>query len=185
MQCLRNILKHANFHQMDRNDYHVFLVYINTCLWNLSLTWDFIVGNQAPFAEFPKCVINIYARFFQNSSCKLWDMNDLVNVISFIFAKKGIWITTMLYFYIFSWELSNYATFSLTAAPMINNTSLLHRNRLNVSLISWWCGHNNIQWCTDWITMLCILFENVDCGHLFYSHEQLTVAQFHPLETFR
>lgn len=102
MQCLCNILKHANFHQMDRNDYHVFLVYINNCLWNLSLTWDFIVGNQAPFAEFPKCVINIYARFFQNASCKLVDMNDLVDRISFIFVKKGIWITTMLYFiYIF------------------------------------------------------------------------------------
>lgn len=60
------------------------------------------VSNQAAFAEFPKCVINIYARFFQNASCKLLDMNDLVNIISFIFAKKGIWITTMLYFlYIF------------------------------------------------------------------------------------
>lgn len=102
MQCLRNILKHANFHQMDLNDYYVFLVYINNCLWNLSLTWDFIVGNQASFAEFPKRVINIYARFFQNASCKLVDMNDLVDRISFIFVKKGIWITTMLYFlYIF------------------------------------------------------------------------------------
>lgn len=141
------------------------------------------VSNQATFEDFPKCVINIYARFFQNASCKLLDMNDLVNIISL--QKRGYELRQCCIFYIFSLELSNYATFSLTAAPMINNTSLLHRNRLNVSLISWWCGHNNIQWCTDWITMLCILFENVDCGHLVYSHEQLTVAQFHPLETFR
>lgn len=143
------------------------------------------VNNQATFAEFPKCVINIYARFFQDASFKLVDMNDLVNNMFYLCKKRGYELRQCCIFYIFLWGLSNYATFSLTAAPMINNTSLLHRNRLNVSVISCWCGHNNIQWCTDWITMLCILFENVDCGHLFYSHEQLTVAQFHPLETFR
>lgn len=46
------------------------------------------VNNQATFAEFPKCVINIYARFFQDASFKLVDMNDLVNNM-FYPCKKG------------------------------------------------------------------------------------------------
>lgn len=46
------------------------------------------VNNQATFAEFPKCVINIYARFFQDASFKLVDMNDLVNNM-FYLCKKG------------------------------------------------------------------------------------------------